>query len=146
MPTNSKARCHIEELIPSHLEGKIYELGCGWGELAYHIAKKHPEATVHALEVSPFPWLWAYMRFQMSPLPNLRLFWEDIFRVSVNDANVIVCYLYPGAMERLKKKFEKELSPGTLIISNSFAIPGWEPTEVVRVNDLYRTKIYVYKR
>ncbi len=32
----------------------------------------------------------------------------DFFNVDLKDAGLVVCYLYPGAMERLKDKFEKD--------------------------------------
>ena len=49
-------------------------------------------------------------------------------------------------MKRLKEKLEAELKPGTLVISNTFAIPGWAYEKMLEVDDLYRTKIYLYKR
>ena len=64
---------------------------------------------------------------------------------SWTDHIAFVCYLYPGAMRQLKEKFIKELKPGTMIISNTFAIPGWIPQQVWEVNDLYKTKIYRYE-
>ncbi len=136
----------MKSALPSKIDGKIYELGCGWGALAFHLATLHPETEIRAFEVSPIPWLIAYITQRIYNFGNVRLYWEDFFRISLSDASIVVCYLYPGAMERLKQKFEKELSPGTLIISNTFAIPGWEPVDVIKVNDLYRTKIYVYRK
>ncbi len=144
MPSSSKVKRVVEQALPTKIEGKIYELGCGWGTLAFRLAAYHPEAEIHAYEVSPLPWLFAYFRARLYPYPNFHLYWEDFFRTPLTDAKVVVCYLYPGAMERLKGKFEKELPPGTVIVSNTFAIPGWEPVQVIKVDDLYRTKVYVY--
>lgn len=144
-PAPSKVKSCVESALPDQVVGKIYQLGCGWGALAFRLAALHPRAEVHAYEVSPLPWLFAYMRYTLYPRRNLRLYWEDLFRISLEDASIVVCYLYPGAMERLKTKFEKELKPGTLVVSNSFEVPGWEPVETLRVNDFYRTKVFVYR-
>ena len=59
---------------------------------------------------------------------------------------MIVCYLFPKGMEKLSKKLEKELKPGTLVISHTFALPGWKPFKTLDVDDLYYTKIYFYQK
>ncbi len=146
MPTSSKVKKKIEGALPKQVKGKIYELGCGWGGIASLLASRYPHCEVLAFEVSPIPWLYTAIVKRLSRLPNMTLFWKDFFQESLGDADLIVCYLYPGAMERLKRKFDQELKPGTVVISNSFAIPGWEPQEVLQVGDFYRTKVYVYKK
>ncbi len=59
---------------------------------------------------------------------------------------MVVCYLYPGAMRKLKDKFEQELAPGTLVVSNTFSISGWKPINVIDTHDLYNTHIYLYEK
>ena len=145
MPSTSKVMTAVEQALPKEIKGKVYELGCGFGALAVRIASLHPEGQVHAYEVSPIPWLVTFLRQKLYKQPNMTLHWDDFFRIDLGDATVVFCYLFPGAMERLQKKFEKELKPGTLVISNTFAIPGWEPEQVIKVPDLYRTKVYVYR-
>jgi len=145
MPSSSKVKKALESALPEKVQGKIYELGCGWGALALRLAARYPDSDVLAYEVSPIPWLFTDIMRRISRMPNMKLYWKDFFHDSLSDAGLVVCYLYPGAMERLKKKFQNELSPGTTIISNTFAIPGWEPAQVIKVPDFYRTKIYVYK-
>jgi hypothetical protein len=48
-------------------------------------------------------------------------------------------------MTSLKTKFEEELKPDTLIISNTFGITDWEPEEVITLNDIHQTPIYRYR-
>lgn len=145
MPSSSKVKKCIEEILPDKIQGTVYELGCGWGGLAFLLALRYPESEVKAYEVSPIPWLYTYLLQRFYRLENMTLYWKDFFLDSLEDASLVVCYLYPGAMERLRKKFEKELKPGTLVVSNTFAIPEWEPEEVIKVNDFYRTKVYIYR-
>ena len=47
-------------------------------------------------------------------------------------------------MVRLQAKFERELKRETLVISSTFAVPAWKPRQIIEVDDLYHTKIYVY--
>ena len=64
---------------------------------------------------------------------------------SLAGASLIVCYLFPRGMERLRPKFERELTPGTLVVSNTFAVPGWRPSRVRRGADLDASAVYVYR-
>ena len=50
-----------------------------------------------------------------------------------------------GGMTSLKTKFEEELKPNTLIVSNTFRLAGWEPEEVITLNDIHQTRIYRYR-
>ena len=64
--------------------------------------------------------------------------------VSLDDAALIVCYLFPGGMRKLKPKLEM-LPTGTIVISNTFSISGWVPEQTFQAQDLYRSPVYVYR-
>ena len=49
------SRKKIIGAIPSDQEGFIYELGAGWGAMAFPVACRCPKATVVAYELSPVP-------------------------------------------------------------------------------------------
>lgn len=146
MPTSPKAKRCLLSVLPQKIEGNVVELGSGWGTLLFPLARKYPHCRVSGYETSPLPFFWTKSLFLLKPSPNLFLYRKDFFDISLEDNALIVCYLYPGAMRRLKDKFEKELKPGTWVISNTFAIPGWQPQQVAEINDLYFTKIYVYRK
>jgi hypothetical protein len=145
MPTMSKAKKTLFAALPEHLNGQIYELGSGWGSLAFPLAKKFPQCQICGLESSPIPYYFSKIRLWIQPRKNLELKKMDFFSVDLRDASLVICYLYPGAMRNLKMKFEEELRPGTFIVSNTFGIPGWDPLTIHEISDLYHTKIYVYQ-
>ena len=137
MPSSSQAKKAIYSLLPLEVEGTVYELGAGWGDILKELSTHYPR--VIGYELSPLPWA-------ISALRTKKCLRKDFFEADLSDAGLIVCYLYPGAMRKLKEKFEKELKPGTLIISNTFQIPGWEPKQIINLRDLYRTPIYFYEK
>jgi len=143
MPTSYKVKNKLFSLLPMEIKGKIYELGSGWGTLLLLLAEKYPQYQILGLESSPLPFWFSKLRLR--PYPNVKVVREDFFSKNLSDTGLVVCYLYPGAMEKLKLKFEAELRPGAVVISNTFAVPGWVPENMFIVNDLYRTKIYFYK-
>ena len=137
MPSSSQAKKAIYSLLPIEVDGTVYELGAGWGDILKELASRYPR--VKGYELSPLPWAVSYLRTKKC----LR---QDFFEADLSDASLIICYLYPGAMRKLKLKFEKELKPGTWIISNTFQIPGWEPSRILYLRDLYKTPIYLYEK
>lgn len=145
MPTSSKVKGCLIKILPKDIDGKIYELGSGWGTLVFPLADNYPDCQVIGYESSPVPYWASRMRAFCKSHKNLRLEQSDFFEKNLSDAGLVVCYLYPGAMSRLKEKFEKELKAGTYVISNTFAVPGWEAEAIYEVRDLYRTRIYLYK-
>ena len=49
----------------------------------------------------------------------------------------MTAFLWPGAMERLRAKFESELRPGTRVVSHHHAIPGGRRRAVYAPNDVF---------
>jgi Methyltransferase small domain len=146
MPSSKRARAILLAAIPQRFSGTIYELGSGWGTLAVPLAYHFPESKVIALESSPFPYYFSKARCFFYLPKNLHFQRINFFSTNLSDANLVVCYLYPGAMQLLKKKLENELRPGAIVVSNTFAIHGWYPEKIFEINDLYKTKIYFYMR
>lgn len=145
MPSSPKAKRAFLKALPPSISGEVYDLGAGWGTLLMPLAHLYPYAKTVGFETSFIPYYFTHCRIAFKGLKNVHLIRQDFFNVSLEEAGLIVCYLYPGAMHRLKPKFEAELKPGTWIMSNTFAIPGWHPLYTVEVGDLYKTKIFVYR-
>jgi 16S rRNA A1518/A1519 N6-dimethyltransferase RsmA/KsgA/DIM1 with predicted DNA glycosylase/AP lyase activity len=148
MPSHLKAKTAILNLIKSHvpqtIAGDILELGSGFLTLAIPIARMFPLINVIAFETSHVPYHLSQFRKHCSKCSNLSVLKQDFFKADFKNAGLVICYLYPRAMTKLKVKFDKELKPGTFILSNTFAIPGLEAVKTVTLNDIYNTKIYLY--
>jgi tRNA A58 N-methylase Trm61 len=146
MPTGSRVHKVVLDILHDiHPGDRVVELGSGWGTLALGIGKRLPHCSVVGYENSPVPrWVANLLRAVFSGT-NVTFERADFYQVSLSDFDVAVCYLYPGAMEKLREKFTAELRPGTLVISHTFAVSQWEPERVVTVSDLYRTKVYIYR-
>lgn len=149
MPSTPKAKAAILKLIkenvPAKLDGDILELGSGFLTLALPVAKLFPKNNVIAYEKSTIPYLISTLIKYISGSSNLTLLNQDFFKADFNNASLIICYLYPSAMEKLNSKFKQELKASTFIISNTFAIPNRTPYKTIILKDLYHTKIYLYK-
>lgn len=146
MPSSRPARAAVLKLLPEGLEGDVFELGSGWGGLALAIARAAPRSQVIGVERSWVPWLWSRLRLRLSGVSNCRFLWSDFQRLPLGSARAVVCYLFLGGMERLSPKLSSELAPGALVVSNTFALPGWSPEASVVVHDLWNSRVYLYRR
>lgn len=139
MPTSKLAREKIVASIDANK--RVLELGSGWGGVSLALAKK---TSVRAFEKALVPWCFSLLRGAFLP-SKPKLLRKDFFKEPFSNADVIYCYLYPNAMQRLAPKFAKELSRGAIVYSNSFQIPGKKPMKIIDVGDWMRSKIYIYE-
>lgn len=144
-PTSTRVKNQLLSMLPEMTNLEIAELGSGWGTLAFALARRFPTCKVIAYEISPFPYLISKIISYWLGFKNLTIKREDFFQSSLKNASLVVCYLYPDAMRRLKGKFEKELAPNAYILSHTFAVPEWIPIRFDRAKDLYHTPIYLYQ-
>jgi hypothetical protein len=56
----------------------------------------------------------------------------DLYEADISHATVLALFLLPENLGTLSPKF-LELAPGTRIVTNRFAIEGWEPDEISRI-------------
>jgi len=144
MPSSRGATKRLLALVPPG-QGPIVELGAGWGGLSIALARAHPQRLVIGYELSSIPWLCSLLRARLARLENLSVHKADFSVANLSAAQVVVCYLYPAGMSRLSPKLLAELEPGATVLSNTFALPGWEPEAVVMLDDLHRTPVYRYR-
>jgi SAM-dependent methyltransferase len=57
----------------------------------------------------------------------------DMYEADISKANVLALFLLPTNLEKLTAKF-LDLRPGTRIVDNTFAIPGWSPDVTERID------------
>jgi hypothetical protein len=149
VPTTRRMRKALLTLLPEHLPRNsgeiIYELGSGWGGLAFAVAKKYPETTVVGYEVSLLPWLFSCVRILFLPQDNLHFKLSNFLNRDLSNGILVVCYLLPKPMEKLRIKLETELKLGSLVVSNTFAFRGWQPIDDQIADDIYASHVFLYE-
>lgn len=131
------AMLRMAEVGPNDL---VYDLGAGTGAIVFRAVRTY-RARALAVEVEPIRVAILHLRRRFGPFADrIRIRWGNLFSIDFREASVVTCFLWPGAMERLRPKFESELRPGTRLVSHHHAVPGWEPTEFDP-----ETKVYLYR-
>jgi len=130
------------------MKGKetVYDLGAGDGRLLQEVLRAYPEATAIGCEVIPTVWLLGRMRRFVRRTPFV-LKRKDALKEDLANADRVFLYLFPSVMADLSKKFDRELRPGTVVVSNTFKIPGKteETVEEVRLLSGRVVRVYGYR-
>ena len=150
MPTSLRVRQMMISMLPLRLpsksNGRIYELGAGWGGVSRALADHFYPIPVIGIEISPLPFAVAWLRNVLVPKSNLEVCYGNYLKLDLSEAVLVACFLSREALIELRPKLEYELAPEALIVSNTFRIPGWRALNTRMVRDLYRTPIYLYER
>ena len=64
---------------------------------------------------------------------RVRFVTQDLFQTDLHDATVVTLYLLPSLNDRLRPRLERELRPGSRVVSHSFAMHDWEPAKTATV-------------
>ena len=145
MPSSLRAGSAMLEAVGALQAGTVVDLGSGWGTLALRFARKHPQCRVIGYEISPVPWAVSSVLKHALRLKNLSFVRRDFLQADLPERAVLLCYLFPAGMQALAVKLKADGCRPALIVSNTFALPGREAQAVIRLDDLYRTPIYVYR-
>jgi len=145
VPTSKKiARTMIHEAALRKGE-VVYDLGAGDGRLLIGAKRAEPTITAKGYELVPVVWLFAKMWILLSRV-DVDIRWGNALSKDVRDADCIFLYLIPSVMKKLGQKFDRELRPGTRVISHAFTFPGKTPVREVVIQKPYgETKLYIYK-
>ena len=115
----------------------LFELGAGIGSVTFPAAREK-SAHVRAVEIEPLRCLVLRTRRALGPnADRIEIRRENMFAVDLRGATVVSAFLWPGAMARLRPKFEQELRPGTRIVSRCHKIPTWTPEAYDAAADVY---------
>lgn len=142
--SNQETAAALAELIPPNQELRVVDLGAGIGSMVRALAGKRPELRVVGIENAPATWLIGYLRTRGRS--NCEWRWGDLWRTDLAPYDVVYAFLSPAPMPELWAKAGREMRPGSLLVSNSFAIPGLTAEAIIDVNDERRTRLYCYRR
>ncbi|MCW5963931.1 MAG: class I SAM-dependent methyltransferase [Bryobacterales bacterium] len=124
----------------------VYDLGCGDGRILVTAAKNYRARAV-GVELSP---KWAQVAtdkvVEAGVQDRVRVLQLDMMDANLSEADIVTLYLISEANTILRPKLEKELRPGSCVVSHDFEIDGWKPSKVETIKVFQRPhSIYVYK-
>jgi predicted RNA methylase len=126
----------------------VYDLGSGDGRIVIMAAQKF---GAHAVGVELDPGLyhksWARIE-ELGLTSRAKILYGNMFQANVRPATVVTLYLLPGVNEDIRPMLEKQLRPGTRVVSHDFRVAGWDAvkSEDVKTESGSVHTIYLYIR
>ncbi|MCL6268609.1 class I SAM-dependent methyltransferase [Sansalvadorimonas sp. 2012CJ34-2] len=143
-PTNGRVIRQLDKILPEKADGDVMDLGAGWGRVAIYLARRYLDNRVLAIENCPPVWLVCWIRAKLSGNTNLTVKLGNIYKESLEDAGLVYCYLYPGAMKKLAPQL-RFMPPRSVIISNTFSLPDYEVDKTCQAKDVWKSPLYRYR-
>ncbi len=113
----------LAELLPSHHGFAFIDLGCGLGGVLGLLARARPMGRYCGVELALAPFLLGWLRSRLSGRP-FEVRCADLRNIDLGPYDVVYAYLSPAAMPGLWQQARRQMRPGSLLVSNSFAVPG----------------------
>ena len=127
------------ELAKINKKDIIYDLGCGDGTLLITAATEYG-ARGTGIEIDPSRVLIAQTRIWLKHLgKRLKIERKDFFTVNISEATVVIMYLVPKTLMRIKPKLLKELKPGTRVLTFVYKL------DLPMVAQDEKNEVYVYE-
>ena len=107
----------------------VYDLGCGDGRIPIMAAQKYGARGV-GIDIDPRRIADANENAKEAGVTGkVKFLVQDLFTSDFSEATVVTLYLLPSVNEKLLPKLQKELKPGTRIVSHAFTFGDAWPYE-----------------
>jgi SAM-dependent methyltransferase len=106
----------------------LYDLGAGDGRVLF-IAAKEFGAKAVGLEIGPVQVALIWLRILTEGLGDrVRVRWANFYRADLSRADVVFIYATLQELMKLAPHVEKQMRPGTRLVSIAADFPAWEPS------------------
>lgn len=139
-PTTWRA---LVECLPDGVGVRFVDLGCGLGGTLAYLADARSDGHFYGIESAPLPFLLSRLRLMRKD--NAEVCFGDIWCEHLGKYDVVYVFLSPEPMPALWEKARAEMRPGSLLISNSFEIPGIPATETLCLHDARQTRLLMWR-
>jgi cyclopropane fatty-acyl-phospholipid synthase-like methyltransferase len=129
VPTSAEVVDAMLKLAGVTAKDVVYDLGCGDGMIVTAAAKDFGARAV-GVDINPVRVKEANERVTKAGVTDkVKILNDDLFTTDISQATVVTLYLLQTLNEKLIPKLNKELKPGTRIVSQTFTMGDNYPPE-----------------
>jgi len=144
VPLNQKQLALVQKYVKLEENDCVVDLGCGDGRVL-RLFENQGVRKVEGYEIN----FWAYLKAQVINSlvkSHARVIYKNFNKLNLEKYNVVFCYLLESCLSNLRQKFDKELKPGTKVISFAFPIKEWRKPEIICTNENKKNlnRIFIY--
>ena len=122
---------------------RFIDLGSGLAGTLYQLSRHYPHATFEGVETAPLVYLASWFRCLFRR--NCRIRYRSLWKVDLSQYDIVYCFLSPVPMPALWQKAKAEMKNKSLLISNTFEIPGIPPQQEIQMKDWRGSKLLVWE-
>jgi len=141
-PSGKAAWDAMAAQLPQDRPVAFIDIGSGLGGLVLDLARRRADIAATGIELAPLPWLASWLRARLTN-SRARFLRGDYERLDFAGYDAVFAYLSPAAMTALWRKANKEMRPGSMLMSYEFAINDSTPTLSVYLPNTGRT-LYIW--
>ena len=132
-PTPPQVVSAMLELAAVSGKDVVYDLGCGDGRIVIEAAKRYGARGV-CVDIDPRRIAEARANAaEVGVAHRIRFRQEDALKTDLRDATVVTLFLSYDMNLALAPKLERELAPGTPVVSHWHRMGDWQPEKTVTV-------------
>jgi hypothetical protein len=138
--TNRQTAEAIAGLMHERGLAHLVDLGCGFGGVVRAVAGEGRRAV--GVETAPMAYLVSAVLSRITGRGEIVR--QDLWTTDLSQVDLAYAFLSPEPMPALYDKAKRQMKPGSLLVSNSFAVPDVEPAEVWELSDRRKTQLFLY--
>lgn len=142
--SNARTAARLAQLAEERRAERLIDLGAGIGSVAFRVARARPVMAVTGVENAPLTWAVGEAIRRWRGLRAVDWRYGGLWEVGLGGFDLVYAFLSPEPMPALWDKARAEMAPGSLLVSNSFPVPGIEPWSILEVEDDRGTRLYCY--
>lgn len=128
---SQKRKAAMFEIL-SPKKGKLFlDLGSGDGRVVSYFSKKGIKS--YGIEINPL--LYFVSKLKTRNLKNAHIKLGDYWKEDFSRYDYIAVWVFPHTLDRLEKKFLREMRKGSFVVSNHYQFKNWKCKK--SKNDIY---------
>jgi len=124
----------VAQLIADRPGVRLIDIGSGLGGLVLDLARRRPDGQFAGIELAPLPWLASRLRARLAA-SGARFIRGDYAALDFARYDVVFAYLSPAAMAALWLQAEKQMLPGSMLLSYEFRIAARAPDKAIATTE-----------
>ncbi|MGK5087216.1 class I SAM-dependent methyltransferase [Bdellovibrionota bacterium FG-2] len=133
----------VEFLSAHHKDFTFVDLGSGLASTLCFLAGEFPNAKFEGVETAPIVFLLSWFRCLFKK--NCKIRYQSLWQVNLVEYHYVYCFLSPEPMPKIWNKAKSEMLKGSVLISNTFTVPGHPPDTIIELHDWRSSKLCIWK-
>ena len=142
--TGAGTRQHLVHVLreqPEHF--RFIDLGCGPAGMLLNLARQFPQAHFVGVETAPLSFAIAWLRALRRG--NFQVRYQSLWRTDLSAFDVVYCFLSPAPMAALWVQACEQMPAGSLLISNTFEVPGQPADQLIELHDWRNSRLLLWR-